>query len=134
MCFEDYGVNPVIQDQAMHNKLFLSSDVRRIFLFTPGESGATGQVQYMINHSMLESRRGWCSVAWHKGTENNLYRIGSGGKVDIIATEPSSGGYYFPSHLAALGSAESMPLTGKRNMKARNYSFQDWHSPLSQFG
>jgi len=42
--------------------------------------------------------RGVGAIAWNGGNNNN-YRIGHEGKVDLIAVTPASGGSYYPQHL-----------------------------------
>lgn len=114
----------VQQSHKCITKCPLSPLYLKYLLFVSGESGATGQVVDVARHPHLKSQRGWYNVTWHKGTRHNAYRLGSEGKVDLIATEPSSGGYYYPTHLAALGSADSMPRTGEHNIKAKISSVQ----------
>jgi hypothetical protein len=46
-----------------------------------------------------EQQRSQCQVLWSNG-ETSLHCCGYQGKTDVFATEPSSGGYYYPAHLA----------------------------------
>ena len=44
----------------------------------------------------------WCKVTWEKAGTNE-YRRGHEGALDVSCVLPSSGGFYYPTHLAWLG-------------------------------
>lgn len=44
----------------------------------------------------------WCKVTWEKAGTNE-YRRGHEGALDVACVLPSSGGFYYPTHLAWLG-------------------------------
>ncbi|XP_046670485.1 E3 ubiquitin-protein ligase MIB2 isoform X1 [Homalodisca vitripennis] len=68
-----------------------------------GGSGHTGRV-VDIKGWDNETSRSVAKITWTSGN-NNVYRVGHNGRVDLKYVEEAVGGFYYPAHLPILGHA-----------------------------
>lgn len=64
----------------------------------PGHSGRVVDIKGWDN----ETSRSVAKITWSSGN-NNVYRIGHNGRVDLKYVEEGVGGFYYPDHLPVLG-------------------------------
>ena len=77
------------------------------YMCNQGGQGSRGVVLESVNQPATSPRE----VLWLAGNQNT-YRIGHEGKVDLRAIEPAAGVFYYPDHLARLGQEGSLPSSG----------------------
>lgn len=64
----------------------------------PGHTGRVIDIKGWDN----ETSRSVVKITWSSGN-NNVYRVGHNGRVDLKYIEDAIGGYYYPDHLPVLG-------------------------------
>ncbi len=77
-----------------------------VWSFTVGGDGKRGTVKEISSWG-ADSDRSAARVLWDNG-QNNIYRLGHAGKVDVVAVKETNGPFYYRDHLPRLGMSIDM--------------------------
>lgn len=89
---------------------------RNFIFFLLGGQGSVGKI-LEVGTFTGGYYRGGVRVRWPSKPDNLVgYKVGAEGRVNLMAVSKTSGGYYYPDHLPALGTNNSILTLSRQSV------------------